>query len=117
MDEQIRLPEIASMIADKVDCDRVHIYPVLKILVSEMINQLVFDGVVKIVGFGEFALHKLKDFDHHVFREGGVRKGGRREVATDRKSLRFQLEWKLRQKLIEHLAKGKTFGSGIDDAL
>jgi nucleoid DNA-binding protein len=115
MDEPVRFPEIVNMVADKVDCDKEHVYPVLKILVNEMINQLVFDAVISIVGFGEFSLRKLNDFDHHVFREGGVRKGGRREVATNRKTLRFRLEWKLRQKLIEHLAKKKTFGSGLDD--
>ena len=67
MDEAVRLPEIVEMVADKVDCDRKHVYPVVKILVEEMIKQLTIDALVRIIGFGEFSLEKLRDFDHHVF--------------------------------------------------
>lgn len=118
MDDAKCLADIAKLVGDEVnDVDHKHIYPVVKILVEEIIHHLIKYGTVGIAKFGVFSLDKLRDFEHHVFREGVKGKGGgRREVATNRKLLRFRLEWKLRQKLIEHLARDKTFDKGIDDA-
>jgi len=110
MMDSIGINEISSMVADRVECDRKHVLPVLKLLLEEMLSMVIDGDTVDVGGFGVLSMTKMLDTNHASigFRDSPV-------FLTDRKTLRFRLEKELQNFLLGHLAKKKTYGSRLDN--
>jgi hypothetical protein len=113
MIELVGLQGIADFVKKKMNCeaigfDSMHILPVLRILVEEMLIDIKQAGL-DVIGLGRFEIRQLKDHGHN-----DINNHGQWLVSPGLKQMKLILEEPLRLILIDNLSRRRSFPPPID---